>query len=245
MKRATKITLYDNVIQQLSDLIIRGSYRQGDQLPPERQMAEDLGVSRNTLREALKALGLMGVLEVKHGGGYFVSDDINASIIESSFRFVSTEKVQDIRDVFATRRIIEVENAALAAVNSTPELIRTLEIDTVGMENNIDNTEVASSYDTDFHFKIAQASGNRMLHAISRTLRFPLFRMMLKATYLGDLIQQAIQYHRGLIAAIADKNPDQARALMNDHIIKVEKAMLDEALELEAKTRHEESPYSL
>lgn len=243
MKKATKITLYDNVIDQLSDLIMRGSYHQGDQLPPERQMAEELGVSRNTLREALKALGLMGVLEVKHGGGYFVSDDLNASIIESSLRFMSTEKVEDIRDLFTTRRIIEVENAALAAMNATPELIATLGHDTDGMQANIDDTEVASSHDTDYHYRIAKASGNRMLLAISKTLRFPLFKMMLKATYIGDLIQHSVQHHREITKAIADKNPDLARSLMNEHILTVEHAMLEEALE--AQKKHVQGPYSL
>ncbi|MDR1519849.1 MAG: FadR family transcriptional regulator [Planctomycetota bacterium] len=228
MKKATKITLYDNVIEQLGDLIGKGSYRQGDSLPSERAMAEELGVSRNTLREALKALGLMGVLEVKHGGGYFVSDDLNTSIVESSFRFMSTEKPNDIRDLFATRRILEAENAALAAANSTPELVAALENDEAGIRNNLDDTEVASSYDTDYHFKIARASGNRMLNNFTKMLRWPLFRMMLKTTYIGDLMQYAVSYHRKITEAIADRNPGLARSMMNEHIMTVERTVLND-----------------
>lgn len=228
LHKATKVTLYENVIEQISTLISRGSYRQGDPLPSERQMAEELGVSRNTLREALKALGLIGVLEVKHGGGYFVSEDLNGSVITSSFKFISTERKEDVRDLFETRRILEAENAALAALRSTPELIEALENDEAGLRANMRNPEASSSYDTDYHSRVAKAAGNRMLLNFTNMLRWPLFKMMVKAINFGDiqLAEDTVDFHRKITTAIADKNPDVARRLMNDHILCVEETIL-------------------
>lgn len=231
IKRAVKVTLADDVVKQLGSMIQSGTWPPGYQLPPERQLVAQFGVSRNTLREALKALSLMGVLESKQGGGNYVSTDINRRIVSASFQFLDLQDEKSIFDLLETRRTIEVRTAYLAAKNPTPELLSALRQDNICMKENVQDTNEASKYDMDFHFRIAQATGNVFYEEISRILYTPAVSLMRETTLIHSLMNCSVDYHDRILEAISQKNSDLAAECMYQHLKNIEEALQERGLE--------------
>ena len=230
IKQAVKVTLADDVVKQLGSMIQSGAWPPGYQLPPERQLVEEFGVSRNTLREALKALSLMGVLESKQGGGNYVSADINRRILSASFQFLNLQDEKSIFDLLETRRTIEVRTARLAAKNATPELLEALNFDNLRMKENVLNTNEASKYDMDFHFLIAQATGNMFYEEIIKSLYTPAVSLMRETTLINNLMTYSVAYHGSILEAISQGDPEAAADYMYKHLKKVEEALLEQGL---------------
>ena len=226
IKQAVKVTLADDVVKQIGDMIQSGAWPSGYQLPPERQLVEQFGVSRNTLREALKALNLMGILESKQGGGNFVSTDINRRIVNTSFRFLNLQDGKIIFDLLEARRA-----TYLAAQKATPELIQVLTLDNVKMKENVKNTNEASKYDSDFHFRLAQATGNMFFEEMSRSLYTPAVALMRETTLIDNLMTYSVAYHDSILEAIRLGDADRAANYMDEHLKKVEEALREHGLE--------------
>ena len=231
IKQAVKVTLADDVVKQIGDMIQSGAWPSGYQLPPERQLVEQFGVSRNTLREALKALNLMGILESKQGGGNFVSTDINRRIVNTSFRFLNLQDGKIIFDLLEARRAIETRTAYLAAQKATPELIQVLTLDNVKMKENVKNTNEASKYDSDFHFRLAQATGKMFFEEMSRSLYTPAVALMRETTLIDNLMTYSVAYHDSILEAIRLGDADSAANYMDEHLKKVEEALREQGLE--------------
>ena len=231
IKQAVKVTLADDVVKQLGSMIQSGAWPPGYQLPPERQLVEQFGVSRNTLREALKALSLMGVLESRQGGGNYVSTDINRRIVSASFQFLDLQDGKNIFDLLETRRTIEVRTAYLAAKDPTPELISALQQDNICMKENVQDTNEASKYDMDFHFRIAQATGNVFYEEISRILYTPAVSLMRETTLIRSLMNCSVAYHDLILDAIAKRDPDLSAEYMYKHLKTLEAALQEQGLE--------------
>jgi DNA-binding FadR family transcriptional regulator len=198
---------------------------------PERELASQLGISRNTLREVLKALELIGVLEVQQGGGYYLSTSTNSNLIASSFRFFKIKTYKDMHDLLETRRILEAASASLAAVKATRETIDCLKEDIAQMRLNCHDIELVSSYDLDFHFQIAKASGNMFLNSLTDILNHPIHELMLKMACFDTLLSQAIDYHEKILDAILEKDADAAGRYMNKHLMLVENVIKQKGME--------------
>ena len=222
LKKATKMTLYDNIFTQIQQLIQDGTLRPGDMLAPEREMAVQLGISRNTLREALKALELVGVLDVRPGDGSYINKDLNEQLISTSLRFISVQRIKEMLDLLEARRVLEAATACLAAKNSTPELVKELSKELEGMRENIADPETSAKYDSNFHMLIAEASGNSFLAELTKALREPTMRIMHKTTTLVRLRSYTVNYHEQLLEAIANKDHETAEKIMRQHILKIE-----------------------
>jgi len=222
LRKAKKVTLYDDVMSQIQKLIQNGILAPGDKLPPERELAVQFGISRNTLRECLKALNLVGVLDVKQGGGSYISSDLNLQLVSSSLKFVSAKKVQEILDLLEARRILETANAALAAKNSTPKLVKELQKSLELMTKNLADPEVSATHDSNFHLLIAEASGNQFLAELTNGLQDSLRRVMVKTTLITRLRPYTVTYHEKIIEAIANSDSSIAAKVMEEHLIKVE-----------------------
>lgn len=225
LKKAKKVTLYDNVMTQIQKLIQNGTLAPGDKLPPERELALQLGVSRNTLRECLKALNLVGVLDVRQGGGNYINRDLNLQLVSTSLKFVSAKKIQEILDLLEARRILETASASLAARNATPKLVRELNENLELMKKNIANPEAASKYDTNFHMLIAEASGNQFVAELTNGLRDSLKKVMVKTALITELRTYTISYHEKIAEAIADQDPERVAKLMDEHLLEIEEAV--------------------
>lgn len=225
MQKAVRVTLYENVMQQFEQLLSDEVYKPGDKILPERELAQQLGISRNTLREVLKALELIGILETRQGGGYYLCEFPNSNLVSASFRFLKINSNQDMRDLLQTRRILENASAAMAAEHATEETIAILRYDVEQMRRNCHDVKAISKYDLDFHFQISRTSGNVFLNSLTEVMNHPIHDIMLKMACFNDLLIKAIDYHERILDAIVLRDADAAQRYMNEHLLTVEEAI--------------------
>jgi len=156
--------VYEQVIEQIKYMIVSGELKKGDRLPPERELVERLQVSRTSVREALRALQIIGLVECKQGGGNFIREQFEDNLIEPlSLMFT----LQDSRnsEILELRRVLEVETASLAARSITDEELNALAEIIAGMKSHPDEQENVV-LDKRFHYIIARASRNNLIVSI-------------------------------------------------------------------------------
>lgn len=213
--------LFQSVAEQISALIDEGAYPPGTRLPGERELAEKLGVSRVTIREAEIALQAVGTLEIKTGSGVYVSE--NKPTVVGSLPKASAFEVTE------ARLMIESESAALAAVNIGEEGISILE-DLVKQMSSTDD-EVANSADEQFHLTIAEASNNSaMVHTVKTLWQMREEIPEVKATYEAVCVHDAAsrtEEHRAIFDAIKARDPAGARQAMREHFQRLLESMLE------------------
>lgn len=188
---------YEKVIEHIKNEIWQGSLKRGERLPPERELAETLGVSRNSVREAIRTLGLMGFVSSTQGAGNFVTCDIEQNLRESLRMMVLLGETNYLQ-ISQLRRGLEGENARLAADRLTPKQAARLR-ELVRLMQEEPDAQKASAYDQEFHVLLCEASGNRLIKA--------LFGAMLST--INDFISTMY------VRIVAD--PVQADALHNAH----------------------------
>ena len=209
--------LYRQIADQVAGLIERGEYGIGARLPPERDLARQLGVSRPSVREALIALEVEGYVEVRVGSGVYVvdrSDKVEGAepLPEDSGPF----------ELIRARWLIESECAALAARHATKAQVRALEEALDQMEAERTRGVVPLEADRAFHLRIAEASGNSALALVVKTLwaqrTGPLFLRLEHHFDTPALWSVAIREHREIVAAIARHDATGARSAMRRHM---------------------------
>lgn len=228
--------LFQSVAEQIAELIDQGAYPPGTRLPGEREMAEKLGVSRVTIREAEIALQAVGRLEIKTGSGVYVSE--NKPIASDTLPKASAFEVTE------ARLLVESETAALAAHNISPEGVAKLEeLVEIMRTGTAEEGDVA---DEQFHLTIAEASNNAaMVHTIQTLWRMREEIPDVKATYQTVCVHDAdtrTEEHRAVFDAIKAGDAAGARAAMREHFHRLLENML-EATERAAleKVQHEAS----
>jgi DNA-binding FadR family transcriptional regulator len=199
--------LVDQVIGQLRTAIFQGEWPVGHRIPTEGALAETLGVGRNTVREAVRALAHSGLLEVRQGDGTYVR--ATSEVSGALRRLCGTE----LREVLQVRRSLEVEGARLAATARTAgeldELTALLaEQDRARRENQVANFARA---DARFHYMVVHCGHNTLLTELYRGLT-EVVTASVAATSRGHLSEPAEIGHRGLLEAIADRDPERAAA---------------------------------
>ena len=227
------VKLYRKIADSVADDIEAGRYKLGDRLPTERELAEQFGVSRPTLREAMIALEMLGMIEARHGLGIYVTGNVRplAPSAEIDFEIGAFELIE-------ARRLFEGEAAALAATSISDEQIEVLE----GLLTRMHEEEEIRGEDADreFHLTIARATGNGAIIATIEHLwdwrnRSPLARNILaRARGLG--LEPRIVEHRRVVDALKARDPAAARQAMRDHLERVIDHLLH-ATETEAVQR--------
>ncbi|HEX4223090.1 MAG TPA: FadR/GntR family transcriptional regulator [Pseudonocardiaceae bacterium] len=202
---ATRRTgLVDQVIEQMRGAISRGDWPLDQRIPPEPELVNALGVGRNTVREAVRALSHAGLLDVRQGDGTFVR--ATSEICGALRRLYGTR----LREVLQVRRVLEVEGARMAAIERTEtELAELTEIladrdRAIGRED----LETVLEADTRFHRKVVTCSHNELLIELYQGLT-ETFRASVASTLDGEGPGHKIE-HSGLLEAIADHDPDRA-----------------------------------
>lgn len=213
--------LFQSVAKQISKLIDEGAYPPGTRLPGERELAEKLGVSRVTIREAEIALQAIGRLEIKTGSGVYVSE--NPPAIGTAMPSASAFEVTE------ARLLIESETAALAAHNIDQEGIDRLERLIERMRTG--SEEEANEADEQFHLTIAEASNNSaMLHTVQSLWKMREEIPEVRETYAAVCVhdtQSRTEEHKAVFDAIMARDPAGARAAMREHFNRLIDAMLD------------------
>lgn len=222
-----KQRLYREIVEQITQLIAEGKLKIGDRLPPERELMDTLSVSRASLREALKALELMGLIEVRHGEGSFVKGVSLEALINP---MASALVVQDgtVLEIVEARELLETQIARLAAKRATPEAIKKARA-AISMrekflaENNI--PDLIQS-DTDFHLAIAEATGNDLLVRMMTGITDILVRARAKTILLPNMPQDSQESHRKILAAIESGDADAASQAMREHLQSIRKGVI-------------------
>lgn len=226
MKKPAPATVPDNeprlyrvVSQRIEELIRADNIAAGERLPSERDLAAKLNVSRASLREALIALELGGIVEVRGGSGVYVSDRAVPPP-------VAPEAGPGPFEVLAARRTIEAEVAAIAAKNATDSAIDAILTAVLEMERNHDNRGANEQADRNFHLAIARATGNSALVGVIEHLwnqRGSLWHKLKEHFQTEELRKQTLNDHRLILEAIASHDAPAARQAMRAHLDRVTK----------------------
>ncbi|WP_282609843.1 FadR/GntR family transcriptional regulator [Pelagibius sp. Alg239-R121] len=223
--------LYQQVARQIADLIRSGEWKVGERLPPERDLSVTLGVSRPTVREAMVALELAQLVEVRSGAGIYIRDS-SSSIVASLQNGIDTGPSPF--DLIAARRVIEGEIAAIAASQITkPELngiadaIRKMETDIEAGQQEISSHEDG---DLMFHVRLAEATRNTVLASLVEPLwegmRKPMFAAISRRVSLPDNARRAAKEHWAIHANLTQGDAEGARAAMHAHLDTVRRMLL-------------------
>jgi GntR family transcriptional repressor for pyruvate dehydrogenase complex len=210
----------EQVAQQLLGLIQSGNLKPGEKLPPERELAETLGVSRPSLREALRALSLLGVVNIRQGGGIYVSALDPESLLGPLHFFISLDP-QNIESLFEARILIESGVTALAASRITDEQLAELKDCVEFDEEALDDPRRFIESDLNFHWTIFRAAGNSFLDRVAKSLQI-LGRASREITaYLPGVLEKSLEDHKRIYTALRQKDPEQAAAAMKLHLCHV------------------------
>lgn len=220
--------LYHSVAERIKELVRQGAYPPGSRLPGERDLAEELGVSRVTIREAQIALEAVGMLDIRVGSGVYVLRK-------------STNDAQAMPDVGAfelteARSAIESEAAALAAATITDDELDQLDeiVDRMGKDTEPEEP-LESHADRDFHITIARATkNNAMIETVERLWRIRTEKPEVKKAYdsiCGMHPKKRLKEHKDIATALRKRDPERARKAMRTHFKCIIEAMLDAAEE--------------
>jgi GntR family transcriptional repressor for pyruvate dehydrogenase complex len=210
--------LYQQVASKVAAAIRSGDYRRGRRLPSERELAEQFGVSRPTVREAMIALEIQGFVQSRHGSGVYVTDHTPK---------LGGDEDLDIGpfELTEARRVLEGETCALAAISITEAEVAELDAILLELDREAGGSGPGDRSDRRFHVMIAQATRNSALVTMVETLwdmryRSPLCREMLsRARAAGD--RPRLDEHRRIVQALAARDPHAARLAMRNHLTRV------------------------
>jgi GntR family transcriptional repressor for pyruvate dehydrogenase complex len=221
--------IYEEVIEQIKKLIIDGKLQPGDKLLSERELAEQLGVSRASVREAFSALEMMGVIAIRPGEGSFVRQVSYGGMLEP-LSFLLQVDVDNVMQLLEVRKILEVEVASLAATRATAEDIEEIRLALNKMVDEVNAGEIGDVADAEFHFAVVKAAHNPILMTLINTisdLMANTVRFSRRKIFLVENMPNVLyDSHCLIFQAIVDKRAQLAGSLMHEHLTIVEKVML-------------------
>jgi len=223
--------VYMEIVEQIQNLIKEGKLKPGDKLPPERILAEKLGVSRPPLREAISALEILGIIESRGGKGNFIKNTFNSTSYAQ--RLKELEKEESPFELLEARKVVETEIAGLAAEKASSEDIEEIEEALNRMRNALNDTPRAMEFDRQFHVAVAKAAHNsilfQMMNFLADGLKESLWvNIKEKSWALPGHPQKYLEEHTKLLEAIKKGDKKLARRTMHTHLADVEVDLLEE-----------------
>jgi GntR family transcriptional repressor for pyruvate dehydrogenase complex len=220
-------TVSEKIVEQIKEMLLSGNLNKGDKLPSERQLAETLQVSRSSVREALKELEMMGLIEVKQGEGNFIKENFEDILFEP-FSTIFLIKESNEKEILELRNIIEKGTVSLAAERITKEELEDLRNILDAAEKSNSEEELAE-LDIIFHYKISQASKNFLLQSILNAVS-SLIETSIKDIRKNILIKEEHKeiikkQHLNIYNALEKNDPKAAEIAMANHIYFVNSQM--------------------
>jgi len=222
--------IYEEIVRQVKQMIAEGRLKSGDRLPPERDLAEKFVVSRTSVREALRVLESLGLIEIRAGEGTFVRGVSVESLIEPLALVMAAQR-EAIGELFEARRVLEPAIAALAAGRATPEEIHEMERILEDQAKEIAAGKTGLAQDAAFHAAIGTAAHNRAITRIAHAIMDLLTQSREESLNTPGRPTRSHQDHRRILQAIARRNATAARQAMLDHLVAVEGLVLGTASE--------------
>jgi GntR family transcriptional repressor for pyruvate dehydrogenase complex len=222
--------LSEKIIAQISDALVAGELKPGDRLPPERELAEQFGVSRTVIRDAVKTLAGRGILHVKHGAGIFVTTSEENAIgrLGALSDILPLQGVR-LRDLFEIRKVLEAEGAEWAARRRNDYHLKRLRGVLEDAHRNSENLEVLSERDAQFHVAIAEASQNLVLVRVMLILLDLLAQSRRESLSIPGRAKLSLKDHERIVEEIEAQRHEGARETMLEHLTSVESAVLAES----------------
>lgn len=212
--------VYEQVIDQIKEMIVDGTLKKGDKLPSERELSSTLNISRASIREALRSLEIIGLVQSKQGEGNFISSNFDNMLLEPLSMIFMLNNC-DSFEILELREVIEVETAVLAADKVKEQDIEELYEIVNRIKMSTDEDERVK-YDKKFHYKIAKISNNFLIINILNTLSslMDMFIKNAREKILSNVENKDIinEQHREIIFALENKDKERARIAMKNHI---------------------------
>jgi GntR family transcriptional repressor for pyruvate dehydrogenase complex len=209
---------HDQIVSLIEDLITSGKLRAGERIPPERDLAEKFGVSRNTVREAIKALAEKAVVVSRRGAGTFVAEGALGCMIDGV-----TRRRRRLAEIFELRKILEPQLARLAAQRITASAIAALEEIVKEQHQALTTGRSQVELDERFHRLVAGATKNSVLCDVYEKLHEVLAESRIRELQSPERNRQSLEHHRQLVQALKTHAADEATELMHRHMEQIEK----------------------
>jgi GntR family transcriptional repressor for pyruvate dehydrogenase complex len=227
-----KIAVARQAANRITELIVDGTFQPGTRLPPERQLCALLGVSRSSVREAIRALAHMNVLEARHGQGTFVTS-LSPEMLVEPLRFVLAVDAETLHELFMVRRIVEAAAAAEAAQHMPDEDVEELEELHRRLASALDEPEQFLELDKAMHDLIAAGAGNSLLMKLLSSFGALTMQSRARTSLLRAIRERAVADHEDLVDAIRARDPVRASAAMVVHLDHVERRYRQLAAEVD------------
>ncbi|MBA3377427.1 MAG: FadR family transcriptional regulator [Chloroflexota bacterium] len=215
----TVVRPYEQIVTQIQGAIREGQFARGARLPTERELADSFGVSRSVVREAVKVLGAMGLVESRQGSGLYVRHD-TIQTVSRAFILSVAPNAESVDRLFEFRQGLESEACRLAAARRTDEQLATM-TEVIALIDPADTTEDWETFgdvDVQFHRLVADASENPYLQVAIATARDMQSDVVSLFSEKAGSMQQAMTHHRQILEAIRQRDAEGAAATMAEHI---------------------------
>jgi len=213
--------LYEQIVQQIEESIVKGDLKPGDQLPAERDLAQRFGVSRTAVREAVKALREKGLVEAYSGKGTFITDGTTQAVRQSLDLMVKIGQTEGTNHLAELRAILEPEIAALAAARiQDPELVTMREAVSI-MDASGKDPEAYIEADLDFHLALAEAAANPLILSLLDSIVGLLREQRLRIFRVPGGPERGQIHHKRILEAVERRDIEKAREAMRAHLSQV------------------------
>jgi GntR family transcriptional repressor for pyruvate dehydrogenase complex len=222
MYRAVKTSrLYEQIVQQVEDSILKGQLKPGDQLPAERDLAHSFGVSRTAVREAVKTLREKGLVEAYSGRGTFVTNGTSNSIRQSLDLMIRINPNEGLANLAELRLVLEPEIASLAATRIEEQLLSTMREAVAEMDRSLRDPDAYVEADLDFHLALAEAAANPLILSLLDSIVGLLREQRSRIFNVDGGPERGQFHHKRILAAVVQGNPEAAREAMRAHLHQV------------------------
>src|ERR1700687_1693288 len=222
MYRTVKTSrLFEQIVQQVEDSILKGQLKPGDQLPAERDLAQRFGVSRTAVREAVKTLREKGLVEAYSGRGTFVTNGTSQTIRQSLDLMIRVNQQEGSSHLAELRMVLEPEIAALAAPRIEVQLLSTMREAVAVMDRNLRDPDAYVEADLDFHLALAEAAGNPLILSLLDSIVGLLREQRSRIFNVNGGPERGQYHHKRILAAIEQRDAEAAREAMRAHLQQV------------------------
>jgi len=213
--------LYEQIVQQIEESIVKGTLKPGDQLPAERELAQRFGVSRTAVREAVKALREKGLVEAYSGKGTFITDGTTQAVRQSLDLMVKIGQPEGSYHLAEVRAILEPEIAALAAVRIQDPELATMREAVAVMDRAGQDPEAYIEADLDFHLALAEGAANPLILSLLDSIVGLLREQRLRIFRVPGGPERGQVHHKRILEAVERHDAEKAREAMRAHLSQV------------------------
>ena len=213
--------LYEQIVEQIEQSVQKGDLKPGDQLPAERDLAEQFGVSRTAVREAVKALREKGLVEAYPGKGTFITSGSSNPMRQSLDRMMKSAQADAISSLVEVREILEPEIAALAALRATEENLNSLREAVAVMDGAKRDPGAYIEADLDFHLELAEAAANPLILSLIDSIVGVLREQRMRIFEVEGGPDRGQYHHKKILEAMEHRDAPGAREAMRAHLRQV------------------------